>query len=414
MTELWLKFKDERGADRRVPVGGGRFIVGRHSESDLCIPSSQLSRRHIQIEAFAEVFVVSDCGSSNGTTLNDRPLTEPVALRDGDVLNLGGGVEIAVELIADRPQARKREEKSPGAAAVAGGGAAGGGDASSIPTAVFLIAPALVLVMLVCGGGGLYFYGGLGGPNTDGNRDVSFSPTPDETPVKPKDSPTPAPTGPAGNATPGPTAAPEGSETPVESDEKRSVEKNAALFLQRIARKDPNAFLTTSQAELVNSKIAPLKGSGALADNLKAVKSNASQFQSLAQSKGLTPMFLAAAALNELGANRGNPLDTAKAMLPVLAELRPTLDNTLADDNLLIIAAYDQGKAGQSRKLQNILEALGKKSGVNPREIRTIWFLKEQDKITDAEYQYALRFLAIGTIMQNPKDFNVGAEAVTF
>jgi hypothetical protein len=61
------------------------------------------------------------------------------------------------------------------------------------------------------------------------------------------------------------------------------------------------------------------------------------------------------------------------------------------------------------------LEALAKKNpGVSPREIRTIWFLKKQGKITDAEYEYALRFLAIGTITQNPKDFNVNAEAITF
>jgi hypothetical protein len=46
--------------------------------------------------------------------------------------------------------------------------------------------------------------------------------------------------------------------------------------------------------------------------------------------------------------------------------------------------------------------------------MRTIWFLKKQGKISDSEYQFALRFLAIGTIMQNPKDFGVESPAVIF
>lgn len=102
-------------------------------------------------------------------------------------------------------------------------------------------------------------------------------------------------------------------------------------------------------------------------------------------------------------------------MLPVLSELKITLDNKLADDNLLIIAAYERGAAGNFRALQNILEALGKTTqNISPREIRTIWFLKERGKINDAEFNFAVQFLAIGTISQNPKDFGVDSEAVTF
>ena len=74
MTELWLKFKDEKGEDQRVLVEGNKFVVGRHSECDLNIPNGKLSRQHIKIESFGEVFVVSECGSSNGTTLNGSHL----------------------------------------------------------------------------------------------------------------------------------------------------------------------------------------------------------------------------------------------------------------------------------------------------------------------------------------------------
>jgi pSer/pThr/pTyr-binding forkhead associated (FHA) protein len=417
MTELWLKFKDEYGYDQRVLVQGSRFVIGRHSDCDLCVPNNQLSRQHVKIEAFADVYVVSDCGSSNGTTLNGAVLGEPVALGNGDVLNLGGGVEIETELISNRPAGGKRGatgEKSEGASPAGySGGDSSAASGSSIPTFVFIAAPALALVFLVCGGGLLFLFGSGGNDNKNGrNTDiVTFSPTPEETPEK---SATPAPSSTVGGGT-NPTPAPEDTKTPEISDEKKKIEINSAAFLQRIALNDPTAFLKSSEIDIVNSKISQLKGSSALAENFKAVKANAAQFQTLAQSKGLKPQFLAVAALAELGGSRGNPLEVANRMLPIFGELRVTLANNLADDNLLMIAAYDQGKAGKFKDLRNTLEALAKKNpNASPREIRTIWFLKKQGKITDAEYEFALRFLAIGTVTQNPKDFGVNSEAVVF
>lgn len=423
MTELWLKFKDETGEDQRILVEGNNFVVGRHSECDLNIPNGKLSRQHIKIESFGEVFVVSDCGSSNGTTLNGANLKEPIALNDGDVLNLGGGLEMQIETVSDRPKAGKQpaanedegaeNNASSTSSAVSSGSAssASAANGSSIPNLIFIAAPALVIVLLLCGGGILIFSGGFGGSDHRNNDFVRDYPTPDETPEK---SPTPQKTSTVGSTTSSPS--PESTQpTPEISDEKKKIEVNSAAFLQKIALNDPTAFLKSTEIEIVNSKISQFKGSSALAENFKAVKNNASQFQSLAQSKGLKPQFLAVAALTELGNRSGNPLEVAQRMLPVFGELRVTLANNLADDNLLMIAAYDQGKAGKFRDLRNTLEALAKKNpNVSPREIRTIWFLKKQGKISDAEYEFALRFLAIGTITQNPKDFGVNAEAVVF
>jgi hypothetical protein len=425
MTELWLKYRDETGADQRVLVAGKKFIIGRHSDCELSIPNGKLSREHVKIEAFAEVFVVSDCGSSNGTTLNGAELREPLALKDGDVLNLGGGLEVETEIVSDKPRSGKsgaadedsEDDEAPVYSSAAGGGSQSGGASvaggSSIPTGVFIAAPVLVILFLVCGGGLLIFFGGDGNNGRD-NRIGSYYPTPDETP---EISPTPRASATAGNTTttsPSPEIA-SVSPTPEITEEKKKIEINSAAFLQRIALNDPNAFLKTTEIEIVSSKLSQFKSSSALAQNLKAVKSNASQFQSLAQSKGLKPQFLAIAALAEIGNSPGNPLEVANRMLPVFSELRISLANNLADDNLLMIAAYDQGKAGKFKDLRNAMEALAKKNpSVSPREIRTIWFLKKQGKISDAEYDFALRFLAIGTIAQNPKDFGVNAEAVIF
>jgi pSer/pThr/pTyr-binding forkhead associated (FHA) protein len=420
MTELWLKYRDEYGEDRRIKVEGSSFTIGRHSDCSLAVPNGKLSREHVKIDSFGEVFVVSDCGSSNGTTLNGAQLNEPVALQNGDRLNLGGGLDIEIETVSDRPKASRSRadddnDYSPNYAA-GGGQSASGAGASSIPTFVFIAAPALVIVFLVCGGGMLYLFGGNGANNGQPTPEIStFTPTPDdeETPEK---SPTPRPSSTAGggNVSPSPDSTVT-QPTPQSSDEMKKIEASSGAFLQRIALNDPTPFLQTTEIEILRAKLSQFKGSSALAENFKAVKASASQFQSLAQSKGLKPQFLAVAALAEIGNSRGNPLETAQRMLPIFGELRVTLSNNLADDNLLMIAAYDQGKAGKFKDLRNTLEALAKKNpSTSPRQIRTIWFLKKQGKITDAEYEFALRFLAIGTITQNPQDFGVNAEAVIF
>jgi hypothetical protein len=423
MTELWLKYRDERGENQRVLVEGERFIIGRHSDCDLAIPSGKLSRQHVKIEIFAEFFIVSDCGSSNGTTLNGAELRDPVALQNGDVLNLGGGLDIEAELVSDKPAAGKRpadddDDDYAGGPAVsgrAGGAAVSAGGGSSIPMGVLIAAPVMVIVLLLCGGGFIFFFGTGGGGTGNNGGTGSYYPTPDDTP---DDTPTPRPSSTTTGGGPSVTPSPEETNTPPTPEipnEKKKIEENSAAFLQRIAKNDPTAFLKSTEIDIISAKIAGLKGSAALANNIKAVKNNASQFQSLVKDEDLKPQFLAVAALTELGNNSGNPLEVAQRMLPVFRGLRVTLANNLADDNLLMIAAYDQGKAGKFKDLRNVLEALAKKNpSVGPREIRTIWFLKEQGKITDAEYEFALRFLAIGTITQNPKDFNVNAEAVKF
>jgi hypothetical protein len=79
----------------------------------------------------------------------------------------------------------------------------------------------------------------------------------------------------------------------------------------------------------------------------------------------------------------------------------------------MMIAAYDQGEKGDFMRLRNTLQDLATKFPESSRVIRSIWFLQKQGKITDSEFDFALRFLAIGTITQNPKDFGVKAEPLT-
>ncbi|MBK7707893.1 MAG: FHA domain-containing protein [Acidobacteria bacterium] len=407
MSQLWLNFRDENGVDRRVPVDAGSFTVGRQPGNGLAIPDNRLSRTHLKIDRFGEVFVASDCGSSNGTTHNGSKLDKPVSLANGDCLVLGGGIEIEVELIAAAVEPRRQRRTMTSETADSG-------DGSSIPPVIFIAAPVLVIIILVCGGGLVYFVG------EKKDRDVVIlndTPIPERTTTDddpPESDPSPTPTAtPAenqnGSVTPSPTSS-------VVSDETRRIGEHAAKFLRRIALSDPNAFLNSAQIEILKGRVASLRGSSALGANLKQVSGNASEFRSMASAQALKPDFLAAAALAKLGNKPGDPVSTAKTMLPFLGDLRISLGNSLADDNLLIMADYLRRERNVKGSLQGILEGIprSKIGGADPREIRTIWFLRKNNKISEEAYDFALRFLAIGTIMQNPKDFDVNAEPVNF
>lgn len=408
MTELWLNFKDESGRDRRESVGKSSYSIGRQPGNDLTISDSRLSRTHLKIDRFGEVFVASDCGSSNGSELNGSPLTEPQSLKDGDRLVLGGGIVMTVEIIAEQVEARRPRRAAAPQAAV-------GADPSSIPTVVFIVGPLLVLVFLLCGAGAVYFFG------TSGPDISQVSPTPFPTPIIDSETPEKSPSvSPTATATADPDSTVTPAATPV-NDEDRKIEENSAKFLRKIALSDPNAFLASAQVQIVKGKLGPFKGSSALAANLKTVKANASQFESMATTQGLKAQFLAAAALSKIGNRSGDPVATAKSMLPYLGDLRISLGNSLSDDCLLIMADYLRRErkgsgGGGGPSLQSILEGIprSKIGGADPREIRTIWFLRKNNKISEESYQFALTFLAIGTIMQNPSDFGVNSEPVTF
>lgn len=434
MTEFWLKYIDEKGEKIRLPVGQETFSVGRHSENDLTIVNSAVSRKHIEIKRFADMFIIFDVGSSLGTKVNDAELTEPAKLHNGDRINLGGGFEIEVEIISDDNQtnttgnvgAEKGNEENGTSNSASASSASSG---SSIPTSFFYIAPLLgVFVLLSLGGIFLAMSGGKGKEVPKGNefvysneRRTSTEPTPEGNNTAIAEvTPSPAQTNEniSVNTTDTPTVStPEENNSqpsPRISGELGKIEINSASFLRRIAQNEPRAFLTGKQQEIIQGKINQFKNSAALADNFKSAKKNAAAIQSLASSKNLKAQFLTIAALARLGNNRGDVLQTAQSMAEVLDEMTRNIGDERSDDALLVIAAYEQGASGNALGLRNKLQGLVNESPSSSRQIRTIWFLKNSNHITEAEFESALRFLAIGTISQNPKEFGVNAEAVIF
>ncbi|MBC7899907.1 MAG: FHA domain-containing protein [Saprospiraceae bacterium] len=432
MKDLWLTYKDENGGEKRVAVDADLWTVGRHSENSITITDSRLSREHLRIEKEAGDFVVSDPGSSNGTTLNGADLSDTAVLKDGDVLNLGGGIEIKVEIIdpdaaADNspPMPDADVPPSPAANIAPPQSAVPPGSGSSIPLSFFIIAPVLGIIVLVLIAG-MIFLISRDNKTLDPSGDDDFvysSNDADDTDPPPKNSdsdlpvksPTPVVSGSTANSGTSPdTRADVNVQTATPGQnltDTGKIEQNGAAFLRRIAQNDPKAFLTGEQARRIDAKVKQL-GKSALADNINSARKNAAQIRSLAAAKNLKPQFLAVAAIAKLGNSRGDVVQTATSIAEVYDKLGTQIGSEFADDSLLMVAAYDQGAAGETMKLRNMLQELSNKSSESARAIRTIWFLEKNGKITSGEFNNALNFLAVGTITQNPKDFGVNAEAL--
>jgi hypothetical protein len=385
-------------------------VIGRHPDCDLTIADSRLSRSHAQIEHFAGRWEISDLGSSNGTEVNGSPVFEPMPIYDGSTISLGG-VQVRVEIAEPRREPVGQvpgslpDSAKPKPSALSKPAAAG----RSVPIGLILAVPVLALILVSLAGGVAYLVFARNGtvavaPNNNDDGPVID----DDTPGNKKDpEKTPVP---AATSNSGPSNLP--TATPANLSETAKVEVNGASFLRKIAQNDPKIFLTTDQAKRVSSKIKQVSGSSAIADNLKAAKQNGAQIKTLATENNLQPQFLAVAAVTKLGTSRGDIVATAKTMAPIFGKLNIQIGSELADDCLLMMAAYEQGAAGDTMKLRNMLQNLANEVSESSRTIRTIWFLEKRQKITPAEFDRALTFLAIGTIAQNPKDFGVNVDVL--
>src|SRR5262245_18792950 len=85
VTQAWL----ERPEGERVPIGGS-ISIGRVAENQVALRDERVSRRHalIHIQGQGEFWLV-DLGSRNGTQVNDRRVSQPVRLAEGDRIRIG-------------------------------------------------------------------------------------------------------------------------------------------------------------------------------------------------------------------------------------------------------------------------------------------------------------------------------------
>ncbi len=100
MSELTLRLQ-EGNTEKVISVNKDIFTIGRLPECDLYLPFGGVSRNHAQIEKITgDIWVIMDLGSKNGTQVNDRLVTSPQKLYNGDIIWLGN-VSLLVAFIPE-------------------------------------------------------------------------------------------------------------------------------------------------------------------------------------------------------------------------------------------------------------------------------------------------------------------------
>jgi pSer/pThr/pTyr-binding forkhead associated (FHA) protein len=79
-------------AGKRVELGARPVVIGRVPPADLVIDDSQISRKHCRVSLVMDEVYVADLGSSNGTLVDGRRITQPALLPAGARLQIGGHV----------------------------------------------------------------------------------------------------------------------------------------------------------------------------------------------------------------------------------------------------------------------------------------------------------------------------------
>ena len=76
---------------RRFALNRSEVVLGRGSDCDIQVDRDSVSRRHARVFRAGDQWLVEDLGSTNGSYVNDVPVTKS-ALRDSDFVKIGAAI----------------------------------------------------------------------------------------------------------------------------------------------------------------------------------------------------------------------------------------------------------------------------------------------------------------------------------
>ena len=86
---------------QKGPLNGQRWTlqsemcVGRDPDCEIVITERQVSRRHARFHATSKGIQLEDLNSKNGTHINGEQITNPILLKDGDVIQIAFAQQFA-------------------------------------------------------------------------------------------------------------------------------------------------------------------------------------------------------------------------------------------------------------------------------------------------------------------------------
>ncbi|HMH42991.1 MAG TPA: FHA domain-containing protein [Pyrinomonadaceae bacterium] len=397
--------------NKTVGIDARRFSIGRTPENDLQIEDASLSRRHALIENVEGRFMLSDCGSSNGTFVNGTQVAAATQLADWDVLTFGGVGDVVVRIQEDTAQSAWTPIENSSAmhlppqavTARPRGTQPTGAPIESFVSKPIVAIAAVVVILIVTGAVLLISQRSKSGGSSNltakkqdtvtagddnaasNNSDLSRSPN-DQT-----------------NSDRDPNNA------DGDSSELSLIESCASRVLTGISR-DRRSVLTEKPLKDIDATVQRYKGSSSLAEQLRVMKKALPQVSTVAKSNGVAAPLVVYATLAQIDRDgRGDPAQVAAGLAPTLARMRAIFGDELASDSLLSVAALEEGPSLQLR----ITKLAGRVSD-SPATIRSVWYLHDHQTISDQTFNFVLRFLALGVIAQDPQKFGVSAEPLIF
>jgi hypothetical protein len=83
-----LILREGQGVGTRWVIDHDNMIIGRGEDSDVVLPSRQVSRHHARIRRSGGQHILEDLNSKNGTFVNGQELIESYTLQDGDEIQI--------------------------------------------------------------------------------------------------------------------------------------------------------------------------------------------------------------------------------------------------------------------------------------------------------------------------------------
>jgi hypothetical protein len=74
---------------RRLVVGPAGVTLGRSSRCDVVLDDANISRQHAELRPRGGSWVLTDLGSTNGSSVNGRRIDAPTVVKPGDEIELG-------------------------------------------------------------------------------------------------------------------------------------------------------------------------------------------------------------------------------------------------------------------------------------------------------------------------------------
>ena len=108
LTDVILRHEEEELA--RVSLPPGEYVIGRNPDVEIYADTPLISRRHARLVINNEQILLEDLGSSNGTFVAEKPITESTRLFPNQPVRLG---DVVVEIHRQRPQTQPGEYIAP-------------------------------------------------------------------------------------------------------------------------------------------------------------------------------------------------------------------------------------------------------------------------------------------------------------